>query len=95
MRNSPSATPAAEEVNYVACWHFSAVPGFGSSVAIGGSPDMTRAVHFDSVDTAKNEHHSLPMDWQDLETFSFRDGPDLANLLLERAVFIRKHSLSF
>jgi hypothetical protein len=56
---------------------------------------MTRAVHFDSVDTAKNEHHSLPMDWQDLETFSFRDGPDLANLLLERAVFIRKHSLSF
>jgi uncharacterized protein YhfF len=25
----------------------------------------------------------LPMDWQDLETFSFGDGPDLANLLLE------------
>jgi uncharacterized protein YhfF len=25
----------------------------------------------------------LSMDWQDLETFSFGDGPDLANLLLE------------
>jgi hypothetical protein len=49
----------------------------GSSVAVGGSPDMTRAVHFDGVHTAKNEQHLLSMDWQDLETFSFGDGPDL------------------
>ena len=54
-----------------------------SSVANGGNPDMARAVHFDSVDTAKTSISLSPHRWQDLETFSFGDGPDLANRLLE------------
>ena len=52
-----------------------------SSVANGGNPDMARAVHFDSVDTAKTSISLSPHRWQDLETFSFGDGPDLANRL--------------
>ena len=44
---------------------------------------MARAVHFDSVDAVKNEHQSFAHGLACLETFSFGDGPDLANRLLE------------
>lgn len=36
-----------------------------------------------SVDSTRYEGISLYMDWRNLETFSFGDGPDLANELLE------------
>ena len=35
------------------------------------------------VDSTQIRNHSLAMEWQDLETFSFGDGPDLANRLLQ------------
>ena len=56
----------------------------GSSVAIGGVPNMTRAVLFASVDRGKTSINLSPMNWQDLETFSFGDGPGLANRHLGR-----------
>ena len=43
---------------------------------------MTRAVLFASVDRGKTSINLSPMNWQDLETFSFGDGPGLANRLL-------------
>jgi hypothetical protein len=45
---------------------------------------MTRAVLFASVDRGKTSINLSPMNWQDLETFSFGDGPGLANRLLGR-----------
>jgi len=35
------------------------------------------------VDSTQIRKHSFAVEWQDLETFSFGDGPDLANRLLE------------
>lgn len=46
--------------------------------------DTSTLLDLARFDNARSEHHSFGrMDWRDLETFSFGDGPELANRLLE------------
>ena len=53
------------------------------SAAVGGRLDMSRRSILIALTPPKTSISLSPMDWQDLETFSFGDGPDLANRLLE------------
>jgi len=47
------------------------------------TPQRTSADQLSPLTAFKIRKHSFAMEWQHLETFSFGDGPDLANRLLE------------
>ena len=46
-----------------------------------------------AVDSIQIRKHSFAMEWKHLETFSFGDGPDLANRLLELVLSGTKRDL--
>ena len=50
---------------------------------VANDPQRTSADQLSPLTAFKIRKHSFAMEWQHLETFSFGDGPDLANRLLE------------